>query len=265
VNAAMTDPDTRVWGYVHDEMDDGDRRLFERDLAGDGRLRALVAAARGLDSHIRSSLSAFETGEDLQEQLAEEVLAAWERDQDGMASAGGNPRKVVFPLSSTWRTLFMRPACGLAAAAAILLLAAPLAWDRGRREALWHDPVFRPMVYRGALAPGEGAARIEASASLRGQKALRAALERLCRERRVTLPAGLAFSVVMQELCSGAFSVAVQARWRDGRLAGEWVGDYSGWDAFLGNLDASAACIMETLAVCAGNPLRQEGSRYGHP
>lgn len=265
MNAAMTDPDTRVWAYVHDEMDDGARRLFERDLASDGRLRALVAAARGLDRRIRSSLSAFENVDDFQERLAEDVLVAWERDRAGTVSAAGDARNLVFPLGSTWRRLFMRPVCGLAAAAAILLMAAPFVFDSGRREALWHDPVFRPLVYRSARAPAKGTARIDASAAQRGQKALRAALERLCRERRVTLPAGLAFSVVMQELRGGAFSVAVQARWRDGKLAGEWEGDYSAWEAFLNNLDASAAGIAETLAVGAGNPVRQEGTLYGHP
>ena len=269
MNALTTDFGERVWSYVHGEMDDDSRLLFEREAALDGRLRGLVDEARRLARRIRSSLSAFETDEADRERLAGRILEAWERDLAGLAGADGGTRPVEFPLRATWRMLFRRPAyglAGLAAAAIIIMTVAPFALEKGQSGTVWTEPVYRELVYRGPeAATTAGAERASASAALRAQNALRQALDSVCRERGADLPSGLTFSVTLQELRGGAFSCSVQARWRGGQLAGEWVGDYSGWEAFLNNLDASAARIADTLAVYAANRIRQEGSLYEHP
>lgn len=268
MNALMTDFEARVWSYVHGEMDDEARRLFEREAALDGRLRGLVDEARRLDRRIRSSLSAFEPEEADRERLAGRILEEWECDRAGLAGIDGGARPFEFPLRANWRMLFRRPAyglAGLAAAAVIIMTVAPFVRETDPREAVWDDPAVKKLTYRGPEAGPDGAGCVDASAALRGQKDLRGALERHCRERGTDLPAGLTFSVTVQELRGGAFSFVVQARWRGGQTAGEWVGDYSGWASFSDNLEASAARIAEALAVRAANRIRQEGSLYEHP
>ncbi|MDD4103111.1 MAG: hypothetical protein PHU80_10855 [Kiritimatiellae bacterium] len=264
----MKDSEVELWAYVHGELDVESRRRFEREIELDVRLRGLADKARGLDRRIRSSLSAFESEEDILERMTEQILSAWEHDQSGLAVADGVARRGEVPILGTLSMLFRRPAnvlAGLAAAAAIIITVAPLALEKRKSGTVWTEPVFRELVYRGPEEAMAGGGSSGSAALLRSQNALRAALESVCRERGSDLPDGLTFSATMQALRGGAFSFAVQAHWHGGQLAGEWVGDYSGWEAFYDNLKASAVRIADTLAVSAANRIRQEGSLHENP
>lgn len=235
-----------VWMFLHGELDAASRDAFEREMAADPELRKRVDEARGVDRLLRELLPALEASDGGGEAVAEQALAAWEGERSGAASAVSQPSPV--PLTRPRWSRRARSAsvwlAGLAAAAALVVAVNSALWETP--GARWTEPAFSPLALRGA---GElsGPRAIDAGSARRCHEALKAAVAGCAAERGITLPSGLTFSFRMQELRDGAFSVAVQARTRKGATAGEWFGDYSSVDAFLGQVKASALRMVEAV------------------
>jgi hypothetical protein len=243
-----------IWAYLHGELDEAGRHALEQGLSTDAGLRAQLERARRLDLLVREALPRLVGADgqaDADAALAEEALAAWEREQPAAATPVPNPAPARWPRAYRF-SQFRRPALGIAglAAAALLILAVSPAWmaPRGLR---WETPTFVPLAYRGAVEPA-GAPALDPGAAQRCQQALVAALARATASRGQTLPSGLALSLRLQELRNGAFSVCVQARLRSGRAVGEWSGDFSCMEAFTGQVDSSAAAMAEELDMLSG-------------
>ena len=253
MNTDVSDAAETIWAYLHGELSDEGRLSFEKEMALDPSLRSRCEEARQLNLLLASALPSLEPYDVAIDALADQALAAWESEQAAASTPVSGPSRAL-PSPSRWAWVFRRPAMGvtgLAAAAALVLAVTPVL--RTPRGVSWSEPVFAPLALRGPGAqPQPGRHGMAAGSAKRCQEALVAAVARTAAARGVALPAGLVFSLRMQELREGAFSVFVQARLRDGRAAGEWSGDYSGLETFLSQADASAARMVETLASFSG-------------
>ena len=250
MNTEQPTIEDEIWAYLHGELDPAAARDFERRLAADGAWRHRCERARRLDRLLRLTLPAVAAGgRASDETLAEEILAAWEQDTQ---AAGGAPAAATSEPCARPRLRFSR-ACraGLAALAAALLALALLPVFRrppALTPAAWAPVAFAPLHYRGAAgAPAAG--RLDRRDALRMQAALADALSWALADRGGRLPDGLTLSLRVNELPAGAFAVVVRAEGTDGRLQGEWSGDYSCRERFFEQADASAAQIAGDLAV----------------
>jgi len=251
VNADVSSPAEAIWAYLHGELSKEERLSFEKELACDDTLRSRFEESRQLDRLLRSVAPSLDSTDESLDVLAEQALAAWEREQ-AVSSRPRSDLSLAAPVRSGWLLMFRRPAmglAGLAAAAALLLIVSPVL--RMPHGVSWSDPVFAPLTLRGMGTQG-GRRAMDAGSAMRCQQALKAALTRSVQARGVALPNGLSFSLRLQELTDGAFSVSVQARLRDGRTAGEWSGDYSSLQAFLNCADISAERMVELLVSLSG-------------
>ena len=254
MKADETNLSETIWAYLHGELGEDARQALERQMAHDPELRLRFESARQMDRLFRATLPALDTCDTTEAALVGQALAAWESEQ---AVAAQPPAS--FAAGARWPTFFRRGAVGAAgvAVAALFVLAVSPAL-RAPDGVTWAEPVFAPLTLRGSGLPAEGASLAPATAA-RCQEVLRAAVEKDLATRGVTVPrATLSFR--LQALRRGAFSVAVTARQRDGRVVGEWGGDYSGIEAFLSQKEASAARIAETLAACG-----EAGAKGGQP
>ena len=233
--------DERLWQFLHGEMDDAGRDDLERAMDADDGLKERCERARRLDGALRALLPKMGEPESDPERLAERACAAWEEDQRRAGLAVSARKPALARGLWAWRKALLGGAA-LAAAAALMAVVSPAL--RGPHGVSWEPPRFSPLVLRGS---GVAPKVVDAAAAGRCRRALAEAVSRVAAERRVELPRGLAFSFQVQELREGALSVAVQAKSADGRLAGEWLGDYSSAEAFLKQAEASAARIVEAL------------------
>jgi hypothetical protein len=251
VNTDTDRSSERVWEYLHGELDEAGRSALERAMAGDSELRRGVERAGRLDRLLRELLPEL-APDAAGGGVAEQAQAAWEQEQ---ARAAELPRVK----RAWWRKARSAAVClaSLAAAAVLVLVFSPAAGQAP--DVRWAEPEFSSLVLRGGGEPPQGHA-IDAAVARRCQAALRSAVEACATERAVSLPRGLTFSFRVQALRDGAFSVAVQARTRGGRLDGEWFGDYSGAGAFLKQVKASAARMVEAVAERTG-----EDAERGRP
>lgn len=245
----------KIWAYLHGECDAETRQAIEKEIARDGALRTELGRARNLDCMLRAALPALSEQSPGDEALAEQALAAWDRQNANKAAF--SPAR---PVPVRWRAFSpvgRRIAVGLSglAAAAALVVAVTLNF-RTPQPAKWEDPTFIPLAWRGPDTQAGGRA-IDACAARRCQEALMASVACASAARKVALPPGLVFSVRIQALRNGAFSMCVQARLRAGRNVGEWDGVYSGLDAFFKNADVSADRIVGEVAAFLGG----EGGR----
>ncbi len=237
-----------IWAYLHGELDAAAARDFERRLSADGGLRERCRQARSLDGLLRATLPAVAAGESVSDEtLAGQFLAAWERDQPAPAVAES------IPCAHPRARFSLTCRAGLAALAATLLAVALLPVFRkspALPPAAWAPVAFAPLIYRGAVvAPAAG--RLGRRDAVQMQTALADALSWALADRGGRLPDGLTLALRVNELPAGAFAVVVRAEGADGRLRGEWSGDYSRLERFFEQADASAAQIAEALAVPA--------------
>jgi anti-sigma factor RsiW len=252
VNTETRQRDETLWAYLHGELDEDARRIFEQRLAADGVLRDRCEHARRLDRLLQATLPELDaaTACSSDEALTDQALAAWEQDQPSVPGdpAALHARRPAAPCFRLFRPLPVGIA-GLAAAVLLVVAVHPLFRDRQEpREAAWADAEFVPLVYRGqAPAPGSGALGPRDAVNM--QAALADALAWALDDRNSTLPAGMTLFFRVQQLPAGAFSVAVRAEGPDGAARGEWNGDYSRRERFYEQADASAAQIAEALAL----------------
>lgn len=251
-----------IWAYLHGELDAAAARDLERRLAADDGLRARCAQARRLDRLLRDTLPAAAAGEpDADETLAGRILAAWEHDQQavggipaGVAHAPFAEPRVRFSFSRTGRVALVAMAAALMAVALVPLVRQPPALP----PAAWAPVAFAQLRTRGA-AGAPGAESLDRRDAVRMQGALADALSWALADRGGRLPDGLKLSLTVNELPAGAFAVVVRAEGADGRLRGEWIGDYSCRERFFEQADASAAAMVAALGVPAaagGTPRR---------
>lgn len=203
---------SRVWGYLHGELNEAQVEAMERDMAADATLRDTVSELRALSSQLREVMP--DIAMDLQD-LERQALEAWEDSSVGQRTADrasaesqGSLRPMAFwdwlkDLATTRPPAY---AMGLAAAACLVLalgvqmrMADPIHWSS-------HVAVVQ---YRGHDAGAEGAytpSELEALA-----RRLKNTLESEYREAGTTgqkwdLSADLA------ELPGGVLLVKVEAR-----------------------------------------------------
>ena len=245
----------RIWAYLHGEGGDEERRAFEQELARDDELRSEVERARQLDRALRLAMPALSAETLDEEALAARALADWER-QGACDSPTTSPAR-RWPLQA--HPAFRRLAVGLSSVAAAAALVVVVTQQlRPPQQAKWEAPTVVPLAWRGADVGPAGHA-VDARAAQRCREALMAAVSRVAAARRAALPPGLIFSLRVQELRNGAFSVSVRARSFAGRGMGEWDGTYSGVAAFLAHAEASAGRIVDEVAAPSG------GAQGGRP
>lgn len=231
-----------IWAYLHGELDEDARLSFEQELADSPELCGRFETARRLDRMIRTVLPAQSAAEESDEEIEEQALNAWERDQGTSHPQPSSSRRGGLP---SWFGFSLRATAGIASlAAALYVLVSPAL--RYSPVPRWATPVFVPLALRGAETRDESSA-VSPYAAERCQVALCAALGQVLKARSVILPAGLRFSLSVHELRQGAVAVAVQARTSDARLVGDWTGDYSDVDAFLSQADVSAVQMVDLL------------------
>ena len=236
-----------IWACLHGELDGDARNALNRELERDPGLRKRFEVARRLDFMLRTTLPSLGADGMADDAIAVQALAAWEREQ----AAAARPAQAFFPRRAAIGV------AGLAAAAALVLAVSPALRTPGGVS--WTEPVFAPLLLRGAGNDSVGAP-LAPGAAAQCQEALSAALRRALEARGAAVPR-TSLSLRFQELRGGAFSVAVTARQRDGRVVGEWGGDYSGVQAFLSQADASAGRIAETLAASSPTGVRHAEER----
>ena len=250
VNAEASNPTEAIWAYLHGELSDADRRSFEQAMASDPALRSCFEEASRMDRLLRSGVPS-ESEEAALDALAEQALAAWERDQ----SVASDPFAAAEPSAFSkrgWMRWFNRPVMGLAGLAAAALFVVALSPVFLKPEgARWSEPVFSPFALRGPALPVGGHA-LDAGSAKRCQAALMAAVKRAADASGVALPPDLDISFRLQELQGGTFSVSVQARLNRGASVGEWSGDYSSVDSFVKLVDASAERMVEAWTNFSG-------------
>lgn len=255
-----------IWAYLHDALDADARRDLERRMAADAALRARCGQARRLDRLLRADLPRIAAGTgDEEEALAEQVLAAWDRDQQASAaSAPAAPpaararrfRLPPFPQPSLALRLGL---AGMAAALLVVALLPALRKPPALPPAAWAPVAFAPLSYRGALDAPPAAGRLGRRDAARMQAALSDAIDWALADRCGRLPDGLTLALRINELPDGAFAAIVRAEDAAGRPLGEWSGDYSCLERFFEQADASAEQIAGALAVpaAAGNSPRR--------
>ena len=232
-----------IWACLHGELDANARNALEQEMARDSELRARFESARELDRMLRATLPIPSSADQPDGAIVEQALAAWERDQ----AAAAQPE---MPFSEpALLGLYLRRSlvgvAGLAAAAALVLAVSPVLHVTDGVS--WTAPVGAALTLRGPDSSSESSARDVPFTATRCQEMLRASLAKTLETRGGAVPRAT-LSLRLQELRrGGAFSVVVTAVHRDGRVVGEWSGDYSGVEAFLSSADASAARIAETL------------------
>ncbi len=243
MNLDNTHPDEAIWVYLHGELDDAVQAAFEQRLVEDGALRVRYEQARRLDGTLHTALPDLDTAWFSDAALAEQAAAAWARDQDVRESAAPATRSVT---ARVW--LFRSLSAGGAALAAALLVFAAFPLLRPPQAEPWAPVTFVPLVIRGPAAASRPA-RLREQDATRAQATLADSLAWALDDCGGTLPANLSLSLQVRELPNGAFSALVRAELPDGRLLGEWVGDYSSLDRFMEDADASAARLAEAIAV----------------
>jgi len=154
VNAEASNPTETIWAYLHGELSDADRRAFEQALESDPALRSCYEEASRMDRLLRSGAPS-ESEEAALDALAEQALAAWEREQAVASDPFAAAETPVFSKRG-WMRRFNRPAMGLAGLAAAALFVVALSPVFLKPEgARWSEPVFSPLVLRGpALSAG---------------------------------------------------------------------------------------------------------------
>lgn len=256
MNLENTHPDEAIWAYLHGELDDAARAVFEQRLVDDGALRVRCEQARRLDGTLHAALPALDTASVSDAALAEQALAAWERDQDIREPAAPATRSVA---ARVWRFRSLTAGCAALAAALLVFAAYPLL--RPPQAGPWAPVTFVPLVTRGPAAASRPAL-LRAQDAKRAQEALADSLAWALADCGGTLPANLSLVLQVRELTDGAFSAMVRAELPDGRLLGEWSGDYSSLGRFMEDADASAARLAEAIAVppaAAGGPRPRPG------
>jgi len=248
MNIEQQQTEDRIWAYLHGALDEAACRDLEERMAADASLRGRCDQARRLDRLLRATLPEIAAGADTgDEAIVEQALAAWERDQQAAharlaapsASRAARPR---VHQSSTFRLGFAGLAAALLAVALLPLLRKPPAL----MPAAWAPVAFAPLRTRGAS--GE-AGTLQRQDAIRMQRTLADALSWALADRGGRLPDGLTLQFRVNELPAGALAVVVRAGGPDGRLRGEWIGDYSRRERFFEQADASAAQMAEVLAV----------------
>jgi hypothetical protein len=236
-----------IWAYLHGALDEAARRDLEQRMAADPSLRGRCDQARRLDRLLRATLTEVGTGADTgDEALVEQALAAWERDQQAAhatpvapsASRAARPR-----IHQSWA--FRLGAVGLAAALLAVALLPVFQKPGAPPPAAWAPVAFAPLRTRGA--PGAGTLQLQDA--IRMQRALADSLSWALADRGGRLPDGLSLQFRVNELPAGALAVVVRAEGPDGRMLGEWSGDYSRQERFFEQADASAAQMAAALAV----------------
>lgn len=242
-----------IWAYLHGELDKDTRQAFQAELDSDDLLRGRFETARRLDSAIRFALPGQAGSDKADENLDEQALNAWERDQTASTSDKASPRKRDL---SYWIRFSLRATAGIASLAAALyvLISPTLRYSPVPR---WAPPVFVPLTLRGGETRDETTAVASFTAE-RCQVALSAALGQALKLRSVILPTGMKFSLTVRELRQGAIAVTVQARTCDGRTVGDWTGDYSDVDAFMSQVNGSAAKMVELLLDKVGTRVKED-------
>jgi len=245
VNTNADSIDERIWMALHGASGAAEREALERDSRGDPDLRERLAHAHRLDGLLRTCMP--RVGEESGDQLADRACVAWEAEQaSGTWQADGAPsaRGRVFR-QRPWFPSVVIGFAGLVAASLALLLS-PVMWQA--REVRWLEPEFHPYVLRGE-ADVTARSSVDEGAVKRCREALMRAVADCAEERGAVFPKGLSFSFRVQALHGEAFAVMVQARFRDGQLAGEWCGDYSSVEKFLGQTKHSARKIISDVGV----------------
>ena len=251
--------DEAIWACLHGELDDGARQALETDMAGDPGLRKRFEDARRVDRLLRKTLKHPASADMTDEALAKQVMAALESEQDfSQPKPKKRPGTKAIPRRdfSEWFGFSLRAAAGIACLAASLyvLVSPTLRYSPVPR---WTAPVFVPLTLRGTEVPGEKK-ELSPYTAKRCQTALSVSLRQALETRSVILPTGLKFSFRLHELPQGAVAVSVQARTCDGRVVGDWTGDYSDVDAVLSQTDASASRMVENLLVKVGTVVKKD-------
>lgn len=244
-----------LWASLHGELDESRRQDLQRILADHPEARRALSRARMLDRLLKSDLPGLAPAPLSEEDLTDRLLAAMDREQASAPMIRPVLAKAALPSfrapvgRPAWMVV-VRPAAaavGLAAATAmVMLLVKPLSGNR-HGEATWASPTLVPLVYRGVEAP-KSWQHVDASAARQCQEALRSALDASLKERGADLPAGVTLALTLRELPDGAFSAQMRAEDGKGSVRGEWSGTYSGVQAFLDQVDSSAAVIADELA-----------------
>ncbi len=246
----------RIWTYLHGECDAEARREFEQEVARSDELRAELDRARRFDRVLRAALPALSEQNLDDEAFAAQALTAWEH-QRGTAPCpvrANSARRLVFSPA------FKRFAAGFSSLAAVAALIVVVTQNfRTPQQARWEDPTLIPLAWRGPDMQAGGHA-MDAHVAQRCQEALMASVSRVAATRGVALPPGLVFSMRVQELRDGAFSVCVRMRSHAGHVVGEWDGLYSGLAAFFKQADTSADRIVGEVSSLFGN-----GGQGGRP
>ena len=253
--------DEAIWACLHGELDDRARQSLETDMAGDPVLRKRFEDSRRVDRLLRKTLKHPASADMTDEALAKQVMAALESEQD-FSQPKTKPKTKLMTKTiprrdfSEWFGFSLRAAAGIACLAASLyvLVSPTLRYSPVPR---WAAPVFVPLTLRGTEVPGEKK-ELSPYTAKRCQTALSVALRQALETRSVILPTGLKFSLRLHELPQGAVAVSVQARTCDGRVVGDWTGDYSDVDAFLSQTDASASRMVENLLVKIGTVVKKD-------
>lgn len=246
-----------IWACLHGELDHGARQSLETDMAVDPVLRKRFEDSRRIDRLLRKTLKHPASADMTDEALAKQVMAALEREQDfSQPKAKPMTKKIPRRDFSEWFGFSLRATAGIACLAASLyvLVSPTLRYSPAPR---WTTPVFVPLTLRGAEVP-DGKKALSSYTAKRCQTALSVALRQALETRSVILPTGLKFSLRLHELQQGAVAVSVQARTCDGRVVGDWTGDYSDVDVFLSQTDASASRMVENLLVKIGTVVKKD-------
>ncbi len=248
-----------VWAYLHGELTDDERRLFERRMQMDAELRWLYADAARMNSLLRETIPAQERADCSVEALVEEALSVWEQSSSGDAEnseLGGNVEVGngdVYKLSrvmstSKWWKILSHPALGFGAlaAAAVIMLASP--GLRGSVPLRWDKAEFTPLALRGQHSTAYDNGLTE-EVAVRCRQLLRVKLERELAGRNLGSLSPMTASLQLRELRDGAFSLTVKIRAQSGVSVGFWSGDYSGEALFREQAGSSAAVMADDLAA----------------
>ncbi len=248
-----------VWAYLHGELTDDERRLFERRMQKDAELRWLYADTTRMDSVLRETIPALETADCSVDALVEEALSVWEQSSSGDAEkseVGGNVRvgnAGVYKLNrglstSKWWKILSHPALGfgILAAAAVIMLALP--GLHGSVSLRWAKVEFTPLNLRGRHSTAYDNGLTE-EVAVRCRQLLKVKLERELAGRNLGSLPPMTASLQLRELRDGAFSLTVKIRTQSGVSVGFWSGDYSGEALFREQAGSSVAVMADDLAA----------------
>ncbi len=227
----MTNPADRVWAYLHNEMGDEERELFQHALSNDAELREAVECARRPHHEFKTLLPHLED-EGFDELLEERLLAKWESEHPEYAEI---PRK-----TPPHRILLF--AAPLAAAAALALLiglplqTGPVHWQR---TAYGTAPQLRGQTGTGAYYTRSDLKTLD--------RALRQSGEAACRQQGEP-PEKWTLKISLQELIGGALAVEVSGHPRgEPDFSKVWKKSFQGLEPFQTEVPRFGKQIAEVL------------------